>query len=332
MNRLLELSEIDLPEKRIELQDMDLENGPFCMSHGTAPPLLAESIERVGLLQPPLIRTSSEGKYDVVCGFRRLRALEALGRTSCLCRDLAPLEYNPVELLELALLENLATRAINDVEKGLVLEKLGRHVDRETLIRKYMPLLNLSPRKTLLDNCLALADADPPVKEAVAQGTLSFKAFQAMRGISREAAKAICRIFNNLNYSFNKQLQFIDYIKDISYANNQPIADVLRYDKIIAVLENPSLNTPQKSTRILEYLRRLRLPVLTEAEQSFQHTVSDCKLPKGVRVHHPPFFEGSEFRLEISFKSGKELREKIRLLHKNQALESLGTPWKGKGE
>jgi hypothetical protein len=55
--------------------------------------------------------------------------------------------------------------------------------------------------------------------------------------------------------------------------------------------------------------------------------VSTLNLPKGVRVVAPPFFESPDYRLEVVFTNGKELREKIARLLKRDALEEIGNPW-----
>jgi hypothetical protein len=59
----------------------------------------------------------------------------------------------------------------------------------------------------------------------------------------------------------------------------------------------------------------------------FQEKTARLGLPEGISIYHPPFFEDPDYRLEIFFKNGKRLREKIDALGKLSGLESLGDPW-----
>jgi len=43
---------------------------------------LTESIKEVGLLQPPVVREISPGRYELIMGERRYRAVKAAGFTS----------------------------------------------------------------------------------------------------------------------------------------------------------------------------------------------------------------------------------------------------------
>ena len=60
---------------------------------------------------------------------------------------------------------------------------------------------------------------------------------------------------------------------------------------------------------------------------AFKKKTAGLGLPDGIRIYHPPFFEDPDYRLEILFKNGQRLREKIHALGKISGLESLGNPW-----
>jgi hypothetical protein len=46
-----------------------------------------------------------------------------------------------------------------------------------------------------------------------------------------------------------------------------------------------------------------------------------------VHIDPPLFFESPDYRLEILFRDGKELRGKVGQLFKMDGIEELGNPW-----
>lgn len=81
---------------------------------------LAASIEAQGLLQPVTVRPAA-GRYQLVAGERRLRAVRDLGRTRirAIVRDV-----DDRQLLELSLVENLLRTDLNDIEVAEALQRL----------------------------------------------------------------------------------------------------------------------------------------------------------------------------------------------------------------
>lgn len=318
----------DLPEVSPPLQELDLETGPYCTSAGAVPESLLLSIRRVGVLNPPLVHQNPEGGLDVVAGFRRLRALRILGLDFCICRDLSGTPCTPLELLLLGLYDNLATRPLNDGEKALALARLSDFVHRDVLIQEYMPLMGLAARRDLLDAYLALELADPLVREAVVEGALSMASFRALQTWSKENRLEVVYWIKKLNINFNKQSQFIDFLYDLMEIEACSAREILRSGSARMILEQGRANAPQATTRILEHLRKRRLPALAAAETAFRRNLTAIDLPPGVRVFHPPGFEGTGFRLEIAFRNGNELRSIVDRLAGQHGLESLGVPWK----
>lgn len=316
-----------LPEVRAVLEDLDLEGGPFCTSAGPAPEALVASIQRVGVLNPPLVHRDPDGRLDVVTGFRRLRALRDLGRAVCLCRDLSGRLDDPLELLLLGIHDNLATRPWSDGDKALAVIRLAAHEDREALLFDHMPLLGLGRREELLEACLFLEDAEPPVWEALAGGRLSLASVPMLQSWSSKNRLTAVHWIQKLNFNMNKQLQFIDFLHDLSEIEGCSVAEILTSVPARTLLEEAGTNAPQAAARLLEHLRRRRLPTVAAAESAFRRTLSSLALPSGVRVHPPPGFEGRAFHLEIAFRNGRELRERLEGLASLSGLEALGPPW-----
>ena len=123
---------------------------------------LAESIKTRGVLQPPLVRETGNGKLELIAGERRWRAAKLAG-----LREIEVLVRGDGDELSLedALVENLVREDLSPVEKarayltmiedlGLTREALGRRLDqsRES-ISNHIRLLDLP------DEVLALIDS-----------------------------------------------------------------------------------------------------------------------------------------------------------------------------
>jgi ParB family chromosome partitioning protein len=97
---------------------------------------LADSVSECGVLQPVLVRPLADGSYQLVAGERRWRAAQLAGLQSI---PALVSQYDDRAALEVGLIENMARRDLNPVEKaracatlanelGLSLRQIGRRV------------------------------------------------------------------------------------------------------------------------------------------------------------------------------------------------------------
>jgi hypothetical protein len=311
----------------LQLSELDENPGPYCMSFGFDLAPLIQSIKEVGLINPPLILRNREGRAEVVAGYRRILALKSLQREEIRCMDLTSAGLDPLKLLLLNLYDNLATREFNEVEKAMILKRLIPHISKEKIVERYMALLNLPSREEILDFYLRLEGLAPAIRHSLVERRVSIQAIKPLMEMDCDSRSGIFGCISKLQLNFNQQIQFIDYITDISIKEQKEIKEILKEDLISGLLDNEKLNNPQKARRLLGLLKSLRFPALTRSEEAFRKKISTLNLPKGLRIDHPPFFEGEGYTLEIRFKEGRELREKINALSRLQDLESITDPW-----
>jgi hypothetical protein len=317
------------PEIFVNLSLINQAPGPYCMSFGFDLDPLIKSIENIGLLNSPLVVKTDNGKFDVVVGFRRILALKSLDWEGVPCRDLSDSGLSSLELFLTSFHDNLPIRRFNDVEKGMILRGLTARTSVKEILEVYMHLLHLPARESTLDVYLRMADLDETITTSFATGRLSFPTIKALLDMDVDSRFETYQWINNLNLNFNQQLQFIEYTLDISIKEQKMIPEVIREKQFVSVMEDKKLNTPQKAKRVLGHLKSRRFPLLTRSENAFQKKISGLGLPEGVTVSYPPFFEGSGYRLQISFKNGETLREKIEILSDLKGLEEIGDPWEG---
>lgn len=88
---------------------------------------LASSIRSHGILQPILVRPIAEGKYEIVAGERRWRAAQRAGLHTI---PAVIRELNEVEVLEIAIVENVQRMDLNPIEEAqgfqALIDRFGR--------------------------------------------------------------------------------------------------------------------------------------------------------------------------------------------------------------
>ena len=137
----------DVLERQIPLNRISEDPGPYCMSFRSDLDPLCRSIKKIGLIYPPLVIRGDGGKMDVVIGFRRILALKSLKCENAPMKDISDLGLSPLDLLIFNLYDNLSVRSFNNVEKGMILNRLKSHLPGKEIRKQYMPLLGLAPRE-----------------------------------------------------------------------------------------------------------------------------------------------------------------------------------------
>ncbi len=127
---------------------------------------LAASIIEVGLLQPVVVRSLSEGRYELVMGERRWRASQRAGL------DVIPAivrETPDTAMLRDALLENLHRQQLDPLEEAAAYQQLldDFGATHEQLAQK------IGRSRPHISNTLRLLNLPPAVQKRVAAGVIS---------------------------------------------------------------------------------------------------------------------------------------------------------------
>ena len=172
---------------------------------------LAQSIRSNGIIQPLLVRSLGENRYQLVAGERRWRAAQRAGlqRVPAVVREIPE-----DKMLELALIENIQRQELNAIEEahaykrlietlGLTQEAVAQRVGRDrSFITNYLRLLRLpediqrlvEEEKLSMGHARALLGVDDPdLQRRVARNVME-------QGLSvRETERAIKRIISGAN-------------------------------------------------------------------------------------------------------------------------------------
>ncbi len=142
---------------------------------------LADSIRKVGVLQPIIVRPLGDG-YQIIAGERRWRAARVAALDKVPVRVLTTTE---VEALELALIENLQREDLNAIEEARGYRRLlaEHQMTQAELADK------VSKSRSAITNALRLLDLPEEVQDLVYQGKMSAGHARAVLSVPDENAR-----------------------------------------------------------------------------------------------------------------------------------------------
>ena len=141
---------------------------------------LAASIKEVGVMQPPVVRSLGNGRYELIMGERRLRAskLAGLKIIPVIIRETAD-----NELLREALVENIQRSQLNALEEGAAYQNLLNdfgytHDELATKVGK---------SRSAVTNTLRLLNLPASVQRRIAAGVLTAGHARALLALTDES-------------------------------------------------------------------------------------------------------------------------------------------------
>jgi ParB family chromosome partitioning protein len=140
---------------------------------------LALSIKEVGLLQPPVVRSTGNGKYQLIMGERRYRASKLAGLKSI---PVIIRQTPDDQLLREALVENIHRSQLNPLEEGAAYQQLLNdfgytHDELADRLGKSRPAIT---------NTMRLLNLPASVQRRVAAGVLSAGHARALLSLTDE--------------------------------------------------------------------------------------------------------------------------------------------------
>jgi len=140
---------------------------------------LALSIKEVGLLQPPVVRSIGNGKYQLIMGERRFRAAKLAGLKSI---PVIIRQTSDDQLLREALVENIHRSQLNPLEEGAAYQQLLNdfgytHDELATKLSKSRPAIT---------NTMRLLNLPAAVQRRVADGVISAGHARALLSLTDE--------------------------------------------------------------------------------------------------------------------------------------------------
>ena len=144
---------------------------------------LASSIKNQGLIQPLIIRKTSDDSYEIIAGERRWRACQIVGLHEV---DCVIMNISEEKVYELALIENIQRENLNVVEEARAYKNLIQinKLKNEELSKK------LGKSASHISNLIRILDLDQEILQMIIDGKITMGHARALIGVPDAVEKA----------------------------------------------------------------------------------------------------------------------------------------------
>lgn len=281
---------------------------------------LASSFSRAGILHPPILLARDDGRFEIVCGFKRL----LFASSSCAPQEVSCLilaqNTDLRVILDIVLTDQSLARPLSIVEKARFLEICSCYLQSREIVDTFCGRLGMDKRPSTISALVEILKQHPLLISEAHCGALQEKIVMELLKIPSEMDRvALVRLFKKLGMGEGKQRKFFPLIRDLAFRDKMSIAAYLENSSIEKVLEHPDMNIPQKIQHLASFLQHELHPLATNAEIEFSRDVNALKIPENCTIHHSPSFEKDEVTLSITFKNFSACKERIPTLKRSLA-------------
>ena len=304
----------------VSLAEIDSDDQRYAVTTAGGCEDLIESINVVGLVQPPVLLETA-ARWIVVAGRRRIAACTQIGLTQVLARKLPAETPSRIAAL-VAVADNSLQRSLNLIETSRALRLLMREVSDQDEFNTICRTLHLPHQNHLIQKIVPLGDLSPKIQTYVVSGHISLAMAEALGRLEdKDWALELAELFYGLNLSLNKQREILTLTSEIARREKLRPQEVLAASACQAILHDAERDANQKSRQLRDYLRRQRFPHIHQAEETFEKHRRQLPLGPTVKLTPPANFESADFTLKLQFRTTAELKDQI-----EQLQELVGHP------
>ncbi len=323
-----------LPEtvRTLPLGWLDVGDRTFATSPAwEQPDRLIESVRRGGLLSPLRVQSRGDDRFRIVSGFRRVMAARAVGLESVPCLVLDAADGPASELFLGALLENLGTRELGDVERAVALTKLRDQFGflETEIVERFLPWFGVRPDRRQLQHSLQIAKLPVEVQRAMPE--LISEVALRLGGWSLAERRFFLDLLDRYRLGRNRQreaFELLDELKALG-TSQSPVADVLQIWSESGCAEidaDPATPPTERLVKWLEALRERRFPILSRQETRARELKRRLHLPPEIQLNPPRFLEGDRVSIQFQARSPADLKRltaKLDEISDSQELKAL---------
>jgi len=284
---------------------------------------LEESIKEVGVISP-VVLTQRDETLQVLCGHRRLRIAEKLGLEK-IPASLHEPSLTDESKLAINLNDNSSHRKYSAMETGNIIQKFkDANASENTIIQKYMPIMGLERSKKLYLDYLAVEKFDPNAQKLIHDLNLPLRTFSIMYRWDSHRRQSMAALLKTLKPGANKCRDLLELVQDCATCQNKPVHEVLAHGDIQSVVLQGQLSPQEKYDRLHQVIYSWRNPHLSAIQKSVGQCLDELSLDPKTKVRIQESFESDELKIEIKFRSQKELIQQLEKLSQASHSEAMG--------
>lgn len=313
-----------LTQAQIRIDQIDTADDRYRITRSTDLDLLSKSVDRVGLLNPPILEQTGT-EYRIVTGFGRVGAYRRIGWEKIESRILDP-AISELECLMISISDNAFTRPLNVMEEAVAVVKLSAFSPDDRVLSEMASILGLSVNPQLIQKYRKICGLPEVVQSQVAADTIALAVALEFENIDTTSAAAIARLFEMLRPTLNQQRELLDNMQDIAANEEKSISELIGEQSISNIIFNDRLDRKQKTAMLRDTIRSRRYPALSRAENEFQLHRQALNLSDGLTLLAPKNFESPEYNMMVAFRTTNDLlkkAEQLQALSHHPELQSI---------
>ncbi len=269
---------------------------------------LAASIKRSGLLNPPILASTDNSHYIIICGFRRVAACRRLGWDRVDARFVSP-GTSAKACAVAAIADNCTQRELNLFEQARAVKLLTNTLPEGADIVQVAGQVGLPMAASVLARIRSLCDLPLKLQQGIIEATLSLPMADRLGRMDGEDALEAYGLFCDIRAGLNVQRELLDYAEESARREGVKLVDILKSAPVMEIRSSDELDRAGKRGRIRKLLKVRRYPALAEAEAKFQKRSFALGLSPEMKLLPPAGFEGPNYVLSLKFSSLEQLRE-----------------------
>jgi hypothetical protein len=273
---------------------------------------LRQSIQMIGMITPIRLEREEPQNLRVVSGFRRMQVAREIGLDE-IPSIISPKRVSRDLFIE-ALWENLGCRSFTELEKCIILDKLKSQfaLQESVLIKEFLPLLEIRSDRYHLDRCLRIAHLPERLQKLMIEGDLYTDIALGIAAWKVSEQGFFTELVKRYQLGRNRQKELFEVLGDLRVSFGTDVESV--WEQIGAkVVDRDSKIAPQiRFAGISRLLKAKRYPTLARYEEKYRELKNSLRLPAGVKLELPPYFEGSRVSFSIDASTAGELRDLVK--------------------
>jgi ParB family chromosome partitioning protein len=291
--------------QKVMLSKVDLADNTFHITTCTDLDKLVLSIQKLGLMHPPVLRYNPPG-YVIVCGFRRIAACLSLGWEKVPARILKE-NLGRFELAQLAIADNASQRSLNLLETSRAVKLLTDVCTDKKQLQEASRALGLPSIPSVTAKVEKLCRLPLKIQDGILADTLNMSMALELGRLDPEVGEGLVELFGQLKVGFNKQRELLLLLKEIAKREDITIPQLIAEKTLQKLLKNDELDRAVKRQKIRSFLRQRRFPSISRAEEKYAKLVKQLKLGNNINLIPPKDFEGPTYMLTLRFDNHEAL-------------------------
>jgi ParB family chromosome partitioning protein len=292
-------------------KDIDWNDIRFCIRYRVEDEAneLINSLIKYHMITPPVLKSTQKGRYQILCGFKRLYAAKKIGLNNVYA-CVYPETLSDEDVVEIIIQNNQGIFQPLEMARLVAIVKSISY-DEESFWKIIKRIGDMPQSKKMIEDMLLLDNADDELKQLLYKQIISFEqAVLLIRIKDKDIFKWLIKIISTkIRISYSNLKQIIEII------NQVPSYKIIEDTEINRLLDDKDIPLNQKGEQLLSILRKLRYPKITFYQTEFKQLVRKIiKNNKNLNITTNTYFEDSNLNINFKVSSQHELRKILKHL------------------